>query len=115
MSVQPLLVATLTDLTAGEEPYPAVKVRREPAKRFPSETLEVGQPIVCVSRYDGFRGAKCWTNFHPRPVQCATANEAEVKRLLKEVTPPEWKALQEAIRRLPKPLRPGLYRLSADP
>jgi hypothetical protein len=113
--VKPLLVATLTDLTAGDQPYPAVKVRREPAKRFPGDALKVGRPVVCVSRYDGASGDRCWSNFHPRPVQCATASEAEVKRLLKEVPASQWEALQAAIRRLPKPLRPGLYRLTDDP
>ena len=114
ISAEPLLIATLTDLTAGEGAYPAIKIRREPIRRW-RDGGKVGSPVPCVARYDGTPGAAHWTNFHPRPVQCATADETEIKRLLVEIEKPRWAELQAAIRQLPKPFRPGLYRLDAAP
>ncbi len=111
VSTKPLLVATLTDLTAGEGSYPAVKVRREPVRRWSAAAVKVGAPVASVARYDGARGNVHWSNFHPRAAQCAVADESEVKRLLGEIDKPRWAALEAAIRQLPKPLRPGLYRL----
>ncbi len=111
VSVEPLLVATLADLTAGDGAYPAVKIRREPAKHWPGDAAKVGRPVPCVARYDGAPGAAHWSNVHPRAAQCATADENELKRLLSEIDKQRWAALQAAIRQLPKPIRPGLYRL----
>jgi hypothetical protein len=115
VSEKPLLVATLADLTAGEDSYPAVKIRREPALRFPGTAGRAGKTVACIARYDGSPGDRCWTNFHPRPVLCATAEEAESKRLIAEISRERWKELQAAIQRLPRPFRPGLYRLTGDP
>jgi hypothetical protein len=115
VSVKPLLVATWTDLTAGEGEFPAVKVRREPASLWPAEAITVGRTVACIARYDGAPGAAHWTNFHPRPVQAATDDALEGKRLLSEIDKRRWAALQAAIRQLPKPIRPGLYRLEAAP
>jgi hypothetical protein len=115
ISTEPLLVAAMNDLTTGEGSFPAVKISREPAKRFAAETLKVGRPVACVAMYDGSIGDGCFTNFHPRAAQCATSDDAEIKRLLAEIDKPRWAALQAAIRQLPKPLQPGLYRLPSAP
>jgi hypothetical protein len=114
VSVDPLLVATMTDLSAGDGAYPAIKVRREPRRRWSAAERKVGQCSVCIARYDGVAGALHWTNFHPRPVPCATSDESEVRRLLGEVDPQRWAALEATLAKLPQPIRPGLYRLDAE-
>jgi hypothetical protein len=111
VSTEPLLVASLNDLTSGAGSYPAVKVRREPASRFDAATLKIGQPVASVAMYDGTLTDRHFTNFHPRAAQCATSDAATIKRLLSEIDKDRWTALQAAIRQLPQPIKPGLYRL----
>jgi len=113
---KPLLVASLADLTAGDGAYPAIKIRREPANRFPGDSGKYGKRVATIARYDGTPTGHtlCWTNFHPRPVQCVTDDPAEIQRLLREIKPQQWTELQQGVKRLPRPFRPGLYRLTSD-
>jgi hypothetical protein len=112
----PMLVASLADLTAGDGSFPAVKIRREPAKLFPGDSGKFGRRTVTIVRYDGTPSAhvRCWTNFHPRPLQSATDDLGELQRLLHEIKPQQWMQLQEGVKRLPRPFKPGLYRLTDD-
>jgi hypothetical protein len=110
----PLMVASMTDLTMGEGAYPAVKIHREPRRRFTDAAAKLGSPVASIARYYGYPGLKLiknWVDFHPMPVQCATANEAEPARVLREISASRWAELQAALPRLPQPFRPGLYRL----
>lgn len=114
VSRDPLLVASMTDLTTGQGPRPAIKVRREPARRWPAEAIKIGKPVASVARYHGDFDNDSLSNFFPRAVVCATANAAEEKRLLKEIERERWLELQAAINQLPTPIEPGLYRLSTN-
>jgi hypothetical protein len=118
----PLMVASFTDLTtdltAGEGAYPAVKIHREPRRRFTDAAAKLGSPVASIARYEGYPAVwrealklEHWTDFNPLPVQCATADEAEAARVMREISPSRWAELQAALRQLPEPFRPGLYRL----
>ena len=55
-----------------------------------------------------------WSNSSPRAVQCATDDVGEIQRLVREIRPEQWAALQAGVKRLPRPFKPGLYRLTDD-
>jgi hypothetical protein len=115
VSEEPLLVATLTHLTtdiSGSGPFwPAIRICREPRRRFTDAQAKRGTPVASIARYHGFPKLKPerWLNFEPKAVQCATSDEAEVSRLLAEISQERWRELQEGIKLVPRPFRPGLY------
>ena len=111
---KPLLVATFTDLAIDGGEYPAIKIQREPAKRFDGESARYGKRVVSIARYGGNQSAPSWANFFPRAVQCATGDSGEIQRLVHEIEPEKWAQLQLGVKRLPRPFRPGLYRLTDD-
>lgn len=115
VSEEPLLVASYTDLTACSGSYPAVKIKREPAKRFAGDSGKYGKRVVSIARYDGNSAtALHWSNFAPRAVQCATDDAGEIQRLVREIPAEQWAALQAGVKKLPRPFKPGLYRLTDD-
>jgi hypothetical protein len=115
VSEEPFLVATLTHLTtdtSGSGPFwAAIKICREPRRRFTDAQAKRGTPVASIARYHGFPKLKPerWLNFEPKAVQCATSDEAEVSRLLAEISQERWRELQEGIKLVPRPFRPGLY------
>jgi hypothetical protein len=112
---EPLLVASYTDLSACDGAYPAVKIKREPSKRFAGETGKFGKRVVSVARYEGNSAtALYWSNVSPRAVQCATDDVGEIQRLVREIPAEHWAALQAGVKRLPRPFKSGLYRLTDD-
>ncbi len=111
ISESPLLVASFTDMAISGAWFPAVRVRREPRRRFPAEMRTAGRRLVTIARYQGDIEAETWNDFTPLPVQCATGDEAEVRRLVNEISTERWQELEKAVRLLPKPYKPGVYRL----
>jgi hypothetical protein len=111
----PLLVASLTDMTTDISgygaSYPAVRIREEPRRRFRHEASRLGSRVASIARYYGSPNSEHWDYFEPRAVQCATSDASEVARLLGEISEVRWAELEDAVRNLPQPFRPGLYRL----
>ena len=104
------LVAVMTDLTKGGRPYPAVKILATPLRRSGMKSLKKGQRMPFVALYeDGNPTGPSWTDFHPLPVPCLTPVRATWKRVAASIPPEDWEELQEALRRLQRPLRVGLY------
>jgi hypothetical protein len=118
VSEEPLLVAYMTDMSTDisgrSPPYPAVKICAEPRSRFADKDVKLGRPIAGIARYGGKSTNRHHDFFEPLAVQCATSNESEVARVLSEISQERWQELQERVRKLPHPFRPGLYRCWTD-
>lgn len=111
LSVRPPLVAISTDLTQGGHSYSVVKVLHAPIQRMAGGTPVVGQQLAAVSFYEGAEPElDRWTDFQPKLAACVTADEREVKRVMKSIDKDDWDELAEAILQLPEPPEPGLYR-----
>jgi hypothetical protein len=135
VSHDPDLIAVYSDLSAGVAPCPVVKVLPHPLKRMTGGRLEAGTRLAAVALYEGpirqrqqrpasgaggrptGTGSQIyilpphWSNFHPVAVNCATAEPAEIERVLASIAAREWEAMDVALPQVPTPYRPGLYRI----
>jgi hypothetical protein len=114
--LQPTLVAVVTDLGNRGGAYPAIKVFRTRLRRSMGERIEPGTRLATVALYS--RGtdpnAPHWTDFDPRPLECATGNPQVIHRVFDLYSRGEWRRLEACVERLPSPA-PGLYRLREWP
>jgi hypothetical protein len=111
VAVEPTLVAVGTDLSKGLGEYPAIKIIRAPLWAIGGQPVLVGMRLATVATYS--EGANPeephWVDFTPHPVQLATFDEAEIARTLSSIDEEDWPELEEALRQVPQPYRPGLY------
>jgi hypothetical protein len=113
LEVNPLTLAVSTDLTTGGDLYPAIKILTHPA---PADVnLKKGDRCATVAVYQGSSNADYWEDFTPRLADCVTADRATVKRVVESIPAEEWAALEAGLAQVPKPLKPGLYRVKPTP
>lgn len=139
VSHDPDLIAVYSDLDAGAGPYPVVKVLPHPLKRMAGGRPAVGTRLATVALYAGrirrpparlrsgaagqpdstaaveSRLPPRWTDFHPLAVNCATADLAEIERVLASIGEREWEAMAAALPQIPTPPQPGLYPVELPP
>ena len=67
LSLDPPLIAALTDLTKGGYPTPVIKVLKQPLGKHAGPPLKVGQIIPTVAFYeDRFDQGPHWSTFDPK-------------------------------------------------
>jgi len=106
ISVNPPLAAVWTDLTKGLGNFPVVKVIPYKVKR----DLEVHDRIGTVAVYSHGEGPH-WSDFNPVPIEYATDDRMDIDREVENYEEWQWKLLEEGIAELPRPYRPGLFRV----
>ncbi len=115
VSERPCLVAVYTDLTQGGPPFPVVKVVEEPLDRVFGYPPPVRTRVATVAFYYGKTGDRTWDDFDPITVSLGTSDAEAIRRALESIPQGDWEFLELAIRLLPYPFAPGLYRVIQNP
>lgn len=105
----PYLIAVYTDLTTGGETYDVVKILKHPLHKMTGGPPQVGQRLASVALYQGDIHKAHWDDFDPVAVNCVTASRADIERTLNSIPADEWECLEEGLKQVPQPYRPGLY------
>lgn len=109
------LVAAFADL--GTHPaafYPTVRLLNFPLAEMAGGPFSSGDDLPAVSVYTGMPGGHKWDGFNPIPAACATSDEESLRRLRDGVPEWQWMFLNEALFRIPRPYRPGIYPVTMD-
>ncbi len=105
----PYLIAVYTDLTTGAETYDVVKILEHPLQKMTGGPPRVGQRLSSVALYQGDINKAHWDDFDPVVVNCVTASRADIDRTLNSIPADEWECLEEGLKQVPTPYKPGLY------
>lgn len=114
VSLYPPLIAVYTDLTkGGGVSYPVVKVLKHPFGRMYDGPYEEGDSIAAIAVYQPSNDEEQphWDDFYPIAVQCATTDSDEVDRIYESLDEESWATLDNALKQVPQPFEPGLYRI----
>jgi hypothetical protein len=104
------LVASFADLgTHAGAFFPTIRLLNYPLAEMAGGPFSSGDDLPAVSVYYGVPGGHKWDSFNPVPAACATSDEAEIERLRTLVPEWQWMFLNEALFRIPRPYRPGIY------
>lgn len=109
VSVQPYLVAVQTDLRRNSEPYPVIRVVRQPLERMAGGPPALGTRLAALASYSGDRKNPHWDTFEPVVAGCVTADQAAIRRVCDSLTRRAWLDLEEGLRQVPTPTVPGQY------
>jgi hypothetical protein len=117
LSVDPPLVAVLTNLTKGatETKWDYVKVLPQPLGSMTAGPPQLGQKLASVAVYEDSNNDEHWHDFYPVVVNCVSWNQADIARVQSTIDPGDWKELDAAIRQLPQPPVEGLYKVELHP
>ncbi len=112
LSLDPPLIATMTDLTKGGSSYPTIKISEQPLHKMSTGTPVVGQKIATIALYeDRHEYSDHWSTFDPKPVACVSSNQQQIQRVLESIEQEDWDELQLGLSQIPKPIKPGHYRV----
>src|SRR6266850_3855809 len=106
----PFTLAVFTDLTTGGGQYPVIKILRHPIPR--GSRYADGDKCATVAMYSGAGDAEHWEDFDPVMVDCATTDRSSIETVVQSIPADEWSSLEEGIKNLPLPLKPGVYPLN---
>lgn len=111
VSVDPMLIAVYTDLTMGHGSYPAIKIIEKSLATINGVEPKPGitLPLVALYHQNPTHDIPHWANFDPRPVQCATKNVSQIKRILSTFDSDDWAEFRRDLAQVPRPYEPGLY------
>lgn len=109
VSSNPLLLAIYTDLSKGIGSYPAIRI--QPLNILSPKLYGVGRKLPVAALYSDGRdvSSPLWESFDPRPIGCATTNQAYIEKKLQSIPGEGWVALCENIKKIPSPYKSGLY------
>jgi hypothetical protein len=112
LSLEPMLIAVCTDLTMGEGEFPVIKIIEKKLTSICGQLPQVGSLVPTVALYQS-GGMKedqnHWADFDPRPIDCATSDLREIKRVMDSFDPDDINELKTWLKQVPQPYRPGLY------
>lgn len=109
------LVASFADLgTHAGAFYPSVRLLNYPLAEMAGGPFSSGDDLPAVSVYYGIPGGHKWDTFNPIPAACVTSDPKELERLRELVPEWQWMFLNEALFRIPRPYRPGIYPVSVE-
>jgi hypothetical protein len=91
--------------------YPVIKILNQPLDKMTGGPPKPGKPLAAVALYEGNLGSDHWSNFSPVVVNCVSTNAAAIERVRQSIEDEEWLALKKGLAQVPRPLRPGLYRV----
>jgi hypothetical protein len=112
VSTDPHLVAVRADLTNADKPYPMIKVLWQPLAKMVGGPPPIGTRLATVSTYEDAGGARevgHWSNIKPTVIDCVTTRQEDIQRVMASIPHEEWAALDRDLKRIPQPIRPGLY------
>jgi hypothetical protein len=111
VSLYPTLLAVSTDLTKGIGHYPVIKIMKTSLSKVAGQPVEIGTRVPTVAVYQMGMDEKLphWVDFFPQPVDFVTSDPAVVKRVLNTFTANDWQELEDWLKQMPQPYRPGLY------
>ncbi|MEQ8764092.1 MAG: DUF3239 domain-containing protein [Planctomycetota bacterium] len=116
VSSGPMLIAVATDLSKDVDGrYPALKIFQKQLPALDGHEVRIGTRIATVSLYSPSPDdVPYWSDFDPRPVNCATRDLGDIQAILQRFPGEDWQHLERMIEAAPKPLAPGLYEMWVD-
>ena len=113
ISLNPVLIAVATDLTRGIGEYPVVKIIKLHWKGRPGFELKEGAEVATIARYEWEKnpGDPYWGGFNPHPVQAVADDLDDATPLMNTYMKRSWENLRNLLVHVPKPYKPGLYRI----
>lgn len=117
VSVRPYLVAVYGDLTTQADGYwPVIKILPQPLDRMTGGPPPLGTRLATVAMYDPNNAtAEHWGDFWPRVINCVSNSRADIARVLASIPEDDWARLEEGLRQVPAPHRPGLFPVRLAP
>ncbi len=110
ISVEPPLMAVAVDMSTNFTPHVGLKVISYPKKTLNGRPLKQGSRHACATLYSGeSERGNHWEDCDPIPLECGTWNRARISAHIQKVTNDEWQELDERVKRLARPYKPGLY------
>ncbi len=116
VSVDPLLIAVLTDLTQGVGSYPALKLIAARIRHIEKGPPRIGDRVATVALYTATFDEKIphWVDFDPYPAQYATGDSTRISALMETFTTEDWAELDEYLKQVPQPYKVGLYMIKSE-
>lgn len=112
VSVSPMRVAVLTDMSKGGGYYPAIKITEERVPLIGKQKPAVGARVATVALYQNrVPDAPHWSGFRPIPIDYVTDDAEELASLMSTFSLADWEDLIDGLSELPKPHEPGLFPL----
>jgi len=95
-----MLIAVCTDLTMGEGEFPVIKIIEKKLTSICGQLPQVGSLVPTVALYQS-GGMKedqnHWADFDPRPIDCATSDLREIKRVMDSFDPDDINELKRGL------------------
>ncbi len=114
LSLKPMLIAVSTDLSKGPGKYPAIKIIKKSLPTACGQVPQVGSRLPAIALYNASPDdVPHWSNFDPRPIDCATGSLDTMQTVMSTITEDEWSELMSRLEQVPRPYRCGLYRIRA--
>ena len=111
VSLDPMLIAVLTNLSKGVGDYHVIKIIEQRFSTVMEKPPFVGATFPAVALYQQSEDESLpyWEDFDPRPIEFATADQSAIKNILSRMEKTDWKELKLGLRGVPRPFKPGLY------
>lgn len=118
LSLDPPLVAVLTNLTKGETEteWNFIRILRQPIANMTGGPPQVGQRLATAALYT-VSDDDCphWEYFAPVVVNCVTWNTADIQRVFFSIQSSDWEEISQGLKQLPQPFVEGLYKVELKP
>ena len=113
ISIDPPLVATMTNLTKGLIDADVIKICPEPLGKFSTGMPALGQKLATIALYedDFCDDSGHWSSFDPRRVNLVTKDVSAIGRVVASVEQKSWQELSAGLAQLSQPYQPGHYRV----
>jgi hypothetical protein len=118
VGMEPMLIATSTDLTKGHGEFPVVKIIEKRLKTANGQPPQLGTRLITVALYsqspddDGTQPR--WRTFDPRPLDCVTSDIGTMQRLMSGFSDDEWAELDSYLEMIPRPRIEGQYLITEE-
>lgn len=115
VSMDPMLIAAWTDLSKGFGSYPAIKIIKQALPTVCGQVPKVGCRLAVVALYENrYDDSPHWSDFDPRPIDCATTDLVAIQRIMDTLDKENWQVLNDHLEHLPQPLNCGLFAIQAE-
>lgn len=111
VSVEPMLIAVVTDLSKGIGKYPVIKIIEKRLKLIRGQPPRRGMRLATVSLYAAGEDMQLphWVEFFPYPIECATTNLDAIETAFERIDQDDWDELKEWLSDVPRPFQTGLF------
>lgn len=113
VSLHPTLIAVSTDLSKGVGEYPVIKIIEKSLPTACGRLPQVGSLLPVVALYNmSPDDVPHWSDFDPRPIDCATGDVAVMERVMRTIREEDWNELHAGLKQAPRPFQCGLYHVN---